>query len=313
MAVIIERQYFFKVIDNSILFRKNVAFHFIYYFDRLESFKTEIGVHFASYIVNDIIVEEVFIVHSVELHSIGDRNIRYIYCSLEGVLSEFKVVFLVFEYLQRSFNCLNHIKPRMFRENKSSSLLGIHIVFINGILQTSCFSSNYGSTGNEKFVLNNSTRFKFRRHKSKVASTIEYGSIFKEQIGISPEVVRVFISQIIDFICTHFRVGLFWVGHSSDNDLDFVIGFLKQLFETVQNEVHSLLFGNSSTESEQGNFVVQFIVSEVFFLQFFLGFQVIISSVVDNKFQSFFAVETVREGKRIRFGGQNGPKGRLAH
>ena len=64
--------------------------------------------------------------------------------------------------------------------------------------------------------------------------------------------------------------------------------------------MHSLLFGNSSDETEDWELVLQSFGLEVFNLKSFLSFEVVIIGFINNNLESGLSSDTIGEGEWVR-------------
>lgn len=78
-------------------------------------------------------------------------------------------------------------------EVKSISFSSLRVELKNSVLKSSCPESNHWSVSAEKFMLDYSSWFKLRRHKSKIATEIDKWSVNEELVRVAPEAVRVFV------------------------------------------------------------------------------------------------------------------------
>jgi hypothetical protein len=115
-------------------------------------------------------------------------------------------------------------------------------------------------------MLDNTTWFENRWHKSKIGSSVDKISISEEIIWGSPEAVWIFISQAPHLVSASSGVRLFHVGWSSNQELNFVFKFVDDMLSDVKNQVDTFLSSHSTNEGEYWDRVIKVLKVEVFLL-----------------------------------------------
>jgi hypothetical protein len=143
--------------------------------------------------------------------------------------------------------------------------------FNNGIFESTCSESNDWGLTNEELVLDNASWLESGWHQTKVGTSIDQGSICEELLWCSPETVWELVLEMPHLMSTTCRIRLSHICWSSDNDLNLSTASFNDALCSVQNQMNSLLRGNSSDKCKEWYRVIKILVVEVFHLDLLLG------------------------------------------
>ncbi len=150
----------------------------------------------------------------------------------------------------------------------------------------------------EELMLHNATWLKHTRHESKVTTSVDTASIREEGIRISPEAIRILVLKVPHLMRTPSSIRIFGVGRSANNYVYFELVLVEDLFGSVEDQMHSLLRGDTTDEAEERHGIVEIAVAEVLLLDYFLGGHVVRSDGVELLEPSVDG-DSVREGEGI--------------
>lgn len=176
-------------------------------------------------------------------------------------------------------------------KSETTTLFSCLIEIGNCVSKTTCLHCNNRCASDKEFVLDNTTRFEFAGHEAEIATNIDQWTISEEQLWIAPEVIGISVAEVVDSLSTSLRVFFFYTHVSTKNDLNFSIGGSNEFFSTFDNQVNTFLFGNTSNETKETERIIELFKREVFLLDFFLRFQMVLTSwKILNHFETFLNV-----------------------
>jgi hypothetical protein len=187
---------------------------------------------------------------SVEFSEPGFAHDFTVHCGFEGVFSQFVILFLVSESSKGSVHSEDEISGGVTFKCVTRSFLCVPQVLDDRVFESSSLECDNWCTCDEELMLDNTTWFENRWHKSKIGSSIDKISISEEVIWCSPEAVWIFASQTPHLVSASSGVRLFHVSWSSNQELNFVFKFVNDVLSDVKNQVDTFLSSYSTNERE---------------------------------------------------------------
>ena len=153
---------------------------------------------------------------------------------LKRILPKFCIFLLIFECTNGSINSKNQVSLGIRLKGIAWANFAFPLEFNDGVLQATSFKSNDRRATNKEFMLHNTTWFKKRRHKSKVSSPVDTGSIGKEIAWGWPKACVITLIQIPHSVCARCRIWIPHVSWSSDQKLHLMVVFFNNVLRNVQ-------------------------------------------------------------------------------
>jgi hypothetical protein len=186
-------------------------------------------------LVNYSLVDEDLASQSEEFCEPGFADDFTVHSGFECVFSQFIVLLLVSESSKGSVHSEDEISGGVTFKCVSRSFLCVPQVLDNRVFKSSSLESDNWCTCDEELMLDNTTWFENRWHKSKIGSSIDKISISEEVIWCGPEAIWIFVSQTPHLMSASSRVRLSHIGWSSNQELNFEFKFVNDMLGNVKN------------------------------------------------------------------------------